>query len=133
MLTPHTAIMPKAGSSSQNTVVARNETTSLYERISLSSATRKRYAHIGFTKRKEVPKVQKPVSHPVTEERNQELRRQAQEAIAKNSLLHRMVMSGRKLEDRIMDPVPHLELIEELYKKRYERSHPKHKEPPKHI
>lgn len=99
--------MPKHATA-KHSVIARNEATSLYERIDLSKETRDRYKDV-CRPRKTHKREHKPIVHRThTTAEWAAIQRAHQEEAAAQELFSRLTMDERKLEDRISSPPPPL-------------------------
>lgn len=99
--------MPKHATA-KHSVIARNEVTSLYERISLSKETRDRYKDVCRPRKIRKPE-HKPIIHRThTTAEWVAIQRAQREEAAAQELFSRLTMEERKLEDRISSPPPPL-------------------------
>ena len=97
--------MPKAN---KHSVIARNDITALYERITPSKAVRNKYKNVCKQRRYPKPHTAKVISPNITSEELAEIQQEYQQHVADKSLLSRLLTEYRQLEDRISNPPPPL-------------------------
>src|SRR5579875_1313694 len=94
--------MPKISS---NSVIAKDKSTGLYERIFLTKETRLKFAKVGAPRYTKYPPPHTPFHHtPLSPEEWAVIRAEREEDYARQSLLSRLTIQKLKLEDRLSDP-----------------------------
>lgn len=89
-------------------VTARNEYTSLQERITPSKAVRARVSNIGKPYVPYKPLRRKFIPRTLTKEESERLSKEFAEEVAEKSLISRLTLEKRRLEERISSPPPPL-------------------------
>lgn len=87
---------------------AQDKSTGLYERIIVHKATRQKFARVGAPHRTKYPRIITPKTHSLSLEERLSFTEYHQENLATSSLLSRLTLERRKLQDRIDNPPPTL-------------------------
>lgn len=96
-------------------VTTRNEYLSLQERITPSKAVRTYVSTIGVPRPLYKPKQRKVVPHTLTKEESNRLSKEFQEEAAEKSLISRLTLEKRRLDQRLSDPpLPLIDRITEV-------------------
>ena len=98
--------MPKY--TAANSTIARNEQTSLYERIYITPATRRQFKDVGKPRKPYNPGERPLVQRILSKEEYAEINKEFEEHVADRDLLSRLLVEKRKLEDRLTTPPPPL-------------------------
>ena len=98
--------MPKY--TTNNSTIARNEQTSLYERIYITPATRRLFKDVGKPRKVYNPGERPLVSRIFSPEEYAAIRQEQEQHLASRDLLSRLLVKHRKLEDRLTTPPPPL-------------------------